>query len=452
MKKVILVIIGICVLTAGFFFLRSRNGKKTEYTFVDVTRGKLENTVSSTGALEPVTTIQVGTQVSGIIDKIYVDFNDKVHKGQLMAVIDTTILSVQVRDARANLLRAQAQYDKAKYDYERTEKLFQQKLLSELEFVTSKSDYQTALASLRSSETALERANRNIAYAFIRSPIDGTVIDRKIEEGQTVASSFQTPELFLIAEDLSKMEIHAQVDESDIGQMKPGLPVRFEVQAYDDKVFTGSVRQVWLQPTTTQNVVNYTVVIDAANPDGLLLPGMTTTVDFIVEEKENVLMVANAALKITPTEEMTTLMRKRFEERFRSGSDSSRHASQGPKDGARQSGTPGGGITGAGPGAAFAGGGFGAAGMRDGSRRGPWANRATLWYLDDKKQLQFEFVRTGMTDGKQTELIPMREDIKEGLKVISSIGSAGTGAGQTRTATTSQRNIFQQGPGFGPPR
>ncbi|RQV99549.1 efflux RND transporter periplasmic adaptor subunit, partial [bacterium] len=382
------VIIGVVMVTVA---RKKKEQKKEKYTFTEVQRGSIENTVSATGTLEPVTSVNVGTQVSGIIDRLYVDFNDKVKKNQLLAVLDTTLLSVQVRDAKSSLLRSKSQYDQARYNYERTEKLYKDSLLSELEYVTSKTSYESALASVQSAQISLERADRNMAYAFIRAPIDGTVIYREVEEGQTVASSFQTPNLFIIAEDLSKMEIHAVVDESDIGLIKEGQSVRFEVQAYDNKTFTGTVRQVWLQPQTVQNVVNYTVVVDASNPDGLLLPGMTASLDFVIEDKQDVLLVASAALKIQPSQEMMDVMQKRMQERFGNRSDSTR-GGQGRNGGFSGGQMPQGGFPSVGMGQ---GGGFGQS--RSGSGSG---NFGTLWYLDEKNQLQMQPVRTGTTDGK----------------------------------------------------
>ncbi|MBN1779604.1 efflux RND transporter periplasmic adaptor subunit [bacterium] len=414
-KKVWIPAVVLLVLTVtAVLILGRRSSDKTTYTFEEITRGDFENTVDATGTIEPVTTVEVGTQVSGIIDQILVDFNDHVKRNQLMAVIDTTLLSVQVSDARAGVLRSQAQFDQAKYNYERTEKLFQQNLLAEYEYITAKSNYQSALSSLMSAKNSLERAERNMRYAFIRSPIDGTVIYREVEEGQTVASSFQTPRLFLIAEDLSKMEIHALVDESEIGLIKEGQSVRFEVQSHDEKQFTGMVRQVWLQPETVQNVVNYTVVVDAENPEGLLLPGMTATLDFVVEQKKDVLMVPVAATKLQPTESMMKTMfenmRKRFE---KAGRDSSGAAGRTP-------GTPGAGRF------AGAGGGMPSMGFGGGMGMGMQGNGnfAILWSVDEKKHLQTYPVRTGSTDGRHIEIIPMPGmKIEPGLKVIVSIES-----------------------------
>jgi len=240
-------------------------------------------------------------------------------------------------------------------------------------------------------------------YAFVRSPIDGTVIYREVEEGQTVASSFQTPQLFLIAEDLSKMEIHALVDESEIGLIKVGQPVRFEVQAHDEKIFNGTVRQVWLQPETVQNVVNYTVVVDADNPDGLLLPGMTATLDFVVELKEDVILVPIAATRIEPTRSMMEKMFENMRKRFEARGDSAHTRPSGGFGGDRMA--------------------SGAAGSGMSGHNGNNSNMTMIWYFDEKKDLQSMPVRTGSNDGRNIEIEPMFPGmlIREGMEVIQSI-------------------------------
>jgi HlyD family secretion protein len=384
------------------FIFSDSDENKTTYEFAKVTKGEIENTVSATGTIEPVTTVEVGTQVSGIINKIYVDFNDRVKKNQLLAVIDTTILSIQVRDAKASLLRTQAQYDQEDYNYEKTKKLFERKLVSELELITAKSNYQSAKSALLSAQNSLERAERNMRYAYIRSPINGTIIYREIEEGQTVASSFQTPRLFLIAEDLSKMEIHALVDESEIGFIKVDQSVRFEVQAHDEKIFVGKVRQIWLQPETVQNVVNYTVVVDAENSDGLLLPGMTATLDFIIEDKKDVLLVPVSATKIEPTQSMMESMFAKMRERFGNR--------EGNKQNAPQGSPPAGGFGGP-PGA-------GAMPMT------PPKGLSMLWFFNDDKEIESVPVKTGSTDGKNIEITPLYgAKIDTGKQIIKSIES-----------------------------
>lgn len=305
-KKSVILLSVIAVLVIGGFVLKSRpaNGQGEPYQFAEIVRGDLENTVSSTGTLSAVETVEVGSQVSGIIEKLYVDYNSNVKQGQLLAVLDKTLFQVSVRDAEAAVFRAEAKLEQANAELNRNKPLFEKGHLSEQEFLVTKTTARTALADLKSAEASLNRAKTQLAYTEIRSPIDGTVIERTVDIGQTIAASFQAPKLFTIAEDLKQMQIEADVDESDIGFIKERQPVRFTVQAYPDEIFTGSVRQVRLQPTTIQNVVNYTVVVDAANESGRLLPGMTATVDFIVEQKKDVLLVSSSAVNVRPTTEI----------------------------------------------------------------------------------------------------------------------------------------------------
>lgn len=314
MKKIFLSIVIVGGLAFGGIFFLQRSGvskQETEFTFEVVTRGDLENTVSSTGTLSAVGTVEVGSQISGTVDKVLVDYNDKVTKGQLLAVVDTRILETSVRDAKANVAKVQAQYNQAHTEYERNKKLFEQGFISEIALMTYKTSVETAYAELVSVKEALKKAQMNLGYANICSPIDGTVLERSIDAGQTIAASMSAPTLFTIAEDLSKMQIEALVDESDIGQIKQGMSVRFTVQAYADDEFTGTVRQVRLNPTTDQDVVNYTVIVDASNDHGLLLPGMTATIDFLVEQRQNVLLVPNTALSFQPSQEfMKTLFQE----------------------------------------------------------------------------------------------------------------------------------------------
>jgi HlyD family secretion protein len=417
MKKILYsigIIIVVVVIGLIIFNAVSSNGANNQYTFDKITRGDLLNTVSSTGTINAVSTVEVGTQVSGIIDQLYVDFNDQVQKGQLLAVLDTVLLKTTLMDAQANVEKAKAQLEQAKADYDRNLPLFQKKLISEAEFLPIQIQLKTQKANLTSAQASLERAQRNLKYAFIHSPINGTVIQRNVEEGQTVAASLQAPVLFVIAEDLSKMEIHAQVDESDIGMIKDGQKVTFSVQAYPDKIFNGVVRQIRLQPTTVQNVVNYTVVIDAANNDNLLLPGMTATIDFIVEERKDALLVPNTALRFQPSDEVMKSFfaneRKRFESmpdslkskmrfggNFQPGQNSGNASGQRPKDSGR------------------------------------------VWYLDNTHNLAMARFKTGATDGKVTEIVKSR-DLEQGMQVI--IGMKQNGNGKN-TNTSNQPRGFR---------
>ncbi|MBN1213113.1 MAG: efflux RND transporter periplasmic adaptor subunit, partial [candidate division Zixibacteria bacterium] len=312
MKKVIYIAILAVIVIVAYFVIKSMNGSAAAaYQFTAVTRGDLESTITATGTLSPVTTVDVGTQVSGTIDSVFVDYNDNVKQGQLLAVLDTLLLKMAVLDAESNVEKAEATLEEVKATYERSLQLFDKKMISDADLLSSEVDVKTQEASVKSARVSLQRARRNLEYAVIRSPISGTVISKDVETGQTVAASFSTPTLFKIAEDLSRMEILVDVDESDIGLIKAGQAVRFEVQAYSNKVFTGTVTKVRMQPEVVSNVVTYTVVVAAANDENLLLPGMTATVDFIIEHKSDVLLVSNKALRFTPSDEQVLEFRER---------------------------------------------------------------------------------------------------------------------------------------------
>lgn len=307
MKKKLFIISSVviaAVVIIFFLFFKNSNADTNKFTFAKITRSDLNTTITSTGTLQAVTTVDVGTQVSGKIDKILVDFNSNVKKGQLLAILDTTNLSLAVNNALNGLQKAQASYEISKATFERDTSLYAKHFMSELDFITSKTNFQTAVANLSSAKSSLAQAKTNLGYAYIYSPIKGVIINRNVEEGQTVAASLSAPTLFTIAEDLSKMQILASVDESDIGQIKVGQEAKFTVQAYPDKDFTGKVVQIRLGSTVVSNVVNYTVVINSDNDQGLLLPGMTATIDFYVQQRFNVLTIPNAALKFQPTTEM----------------------------------------------------------------------------------------------------------------------------------------------------
>ena len=275
-------------------------GDQPRYLLAKVEQGSLEMLVSSTGTLAARETVEVGTQVSGTIVKIHADYNDRVRKGDVLAVLDQALFDAQVKEAAANVDRARATLAQAEDEYRRNRPLFEKGFLSAQEFLPVSTAVDTARAGLAAAEAALARARTNLAYTVIRSPIDGTVIKRSVEAGQTVAASLNTPTLFLIARDLSQMQIEADVDESDIGQIRQGQSVRFTVQSYPGETFGGTVSQIRLQPRTISNVVNYTVLIDAGNESGLLLPGMTATIDFVVSRVEAALLVPNAALRFQP--------------------------------------------------------------------------------------------------------------------------------------------------------
>ncbi len=274
--------------------------KSPSYQSSAVIRGPFERTVSSTGTLAAVETVIVGTEVSGTIDQVRVDFNDRVRKGEVLATLKPDLFAAAVAEGEAAMVRAKADLALAKRELERSLPLYNKGYLAEQEFLPLRYNVDRSRAAVDSAQASLTRAVINHRNATIRSPIAGTVIQRSIDAGQTVAASLNTPELFVIARDLARMQIEADVDETDIGQIRPEQPVRFFVQSYPEQRFTGVVRQVRLQPATVQNVVTYTVIVAADNPDGLLLPGMTATVDFVVEQIEDALLVPAAALRFTP--------------------------------------------------------------------------------------------------------------------------------------------------------
>jgi HlyD family secretion protein len=419
-KKIIIIIVIIAVLFIGAFIIKpfSKSGNGAKFELEEIKRGTLENIVSCTGTLSAVSTVNVGSQVSGIVEKMLVDFNDNVKKGDLLAVLDKTMFNASVKDAEAGILRARAQYDQAQAELKRNQPLFEKGHLSESEFLVTKTNAETATASLRSAESTLKRAQTQLAYAEIRSPIDGTIIERAVDAGQTIAASFQAPKLFIIAEDLTKMQIDTAVDESDIGQIKEGQDVRFTVQAYMDETFTGKVRQIRLSPTTIQNVVNYTVVVDANNDKKLLLPGMTATVDFMVQESKDVLMVPNSALSFTPPQEMLQKIQARmamtakWQERQKEGKAGDASGTSGAAGANSGSGitSPGGGTGGT---SGMAGGRTGG-GMMNGKLP---EHMGRVFYLDEKGNPAMAFLEKGISDGKMTEVKHSRH-LTEGMKVI----------------------------------
>ncbi|MDA3896587.1 MAG: efflux RND transporter periplasmic adaptor subunit [Desulfobacteraceae bacterium] len=274
--------------------------KASQFRIEKIKRGSIENTISCTGTLSAVGTVEVGTQVSGTIEKVLVDYNDRVTKGQILAELDLDTLNAAVDAADASVIKANALYKQATADYERNKPLYEQGHLSAQEILIYETEKETARAELLSAQAVVKKEKINLRNAQIRSPINGVVLKRDIEEGQTVAASLSTPTLFIIAENLSSMEIEASVDESDIGMVNKGQKATFTVQSYPDDLFYGTVTQIQMNPTETSNVVTYTVIVAASNKKGKLLPGMTATADFVVEKAENELLVPNAALNFRP--------------------------------------------------------------------------------------------------------------------------------------------------------
>ncbi len=414
MKKVLLVVL---LLVTGAITLVLMQGKSSQetvnYRLVTVEQGDVESLVSATGTLDAVTTVEVGTQVSGIVHEICVDFNDPVKEGQVIARIDTALLANAVAGAEAQLARSQAELKHAEREFTRTQALHEEYMVSDSEFNSVQYNLDSARASVQATEVDLTRARQNLSYATITSPIDGTVINRAVDVGQTVQASFSSPELFLIAGDLTRMQILVSVDESDIGQIAEGQTARFTVQAYPDNSFSGTVRQLRLQSASEENVVNYTAVVNVNNPEGILLPGMTATVDFLVETATDVLYVANASLRYKPDQETMSaaLERKRSERAaLPGGSDKPPHSPRGSRKGAAD------------------------------------ANRGMLWTLNTEGQLEMVPVHLGISDGTNT--VVMGRDLEVGIQVVAGVSSSASTASKSSSPFQQQNN---QGARRGPP-
>ncbi len=443
---------------AAWFFGGAKATEASPYRTVAIQRGDVKSTVTATGALSAVTTVQVGTQVSGKVTALYVDFNDAVKKGQLIARIDPTLQEQAVRDAEANLARSRAELTRAQDEFDRNKKLFDQQVITETEFSTVKYNLAVAKASATSAQVSLDRARQNLSYTNIYAPIDGIVVERNVEPGQTVAASMSTPQIFLIANDLANMQILASVDESDIGRIKTGQPVSFTVQAYPDRTFHGTVKQVRLQSTVQENVVNYTAVVEVKNEDGKLLPGMTASVDFNVETAENALKVPNAALRFVPTEEMIAQLdstEKLIVAGGRRGGPNGPNGANGANGAAGGQGGPGqgGGARAGGGQGGFGGGGFpggfpGANGQRRPGGNGARPQIGRLWYLDKGGKLHVTRVRTGISDGRETVVESRDTVVKEGLEVISAVTDPNASKETVNPFQQPQQRGFGRGGGF----
>ena len=295
----------VVVIVAVAAWALSGGKKEEEINFKEEAVGlqTLQNSVTATGTIEAVTSVTVGTQVSGIVNKLYVDYNSQVKKGQVIAELDKTNLLSELNTAKANLESAQSSLNYQSANLNRYQTLYKKGLVAADDYENALLTYRQAKEQVATAKESVQKAQTNLGYATITSPIDGTVVSKSVEEGQTVAASFSTPELFTIAKDLTNMQVIADVDEADIGGVKEGNRVTFTVDAYPDDTFEGTVKQVRLEATTTNNVVTYEVVISAPNADLKLKPGLTANVTIMTQERSGVLAVANKALRFTPTKE-----------------------------------------------------------------------------------------------------------------------------------------------------
>lgn len=387
----LLVLVGIGI------WVKQKSEPLPVYRVAKVERGALTASVSATGTVNPVTSVQVGTQVSGQIKELFVDFNSTVKRGQLVARIDPETFTYRVRQAEADMeaarsavMRAQVSQVNAKRDLDRTQELVKRNFVSPAEVDSRQSAFDLATAELRTAQATVQQREAQLAAAQvdlgrteIRAPVDGVVIKRSVDVGQTVAASLQAPELLVIARDLHDMQVETSIDEADVGRIKPGQAATFTVDAFPGRSFTGKVSQVRKSPTNVQNVITYTVLVTAANADLLLLPGMTANVRIVTDTRESVLKVANAALRFRPPSEI-------------SGS------SNVPKPRSNVNANP--------------------AASRVHASGAAAHNRARLWTLVDGKLQPIE-VRTGLSDGTATEV--EGEGVTEGLEVITGIAATG---------------------------
>jgi HlyD family secretion protein len=353
--------------------------------------------VTATGTIEAITTVEIGTQVSGIIQHVYVDFNDNVRQGQVLARLDETPLKAQLEQSQASVDQAQAQLNFQEATYKRLKPLYDKNLIAQTDFDQAVYNYENSKAALSNSKSALTRAKVNLEYATVLSPIDGVVLNRAVEEGQTVAASFNTPTLFTIVNDLTRMEVQTSIDEADIGNVKEGQRVEFTVDAYPDMNFEGSVSQVRLQPVTTNNVVTYVVIISAPNPDKKLMPGMTASTTVYVEEKKNTIIIAGKALNFKPDQSWLIKMAKERESKM--GENPEKSAGSPP------------------------------AGMRPANDTNALKSK-NIWIKDVNGLMRPVMVTIGIDNGTSVEIL---SGLKEGDEVVYAMN---TGAKKESTAKT----------------
>lgn len=434
-KKIIYITITLVILISATYFIFFRgSAEEINYRTEKVTRGDITVVVRATGTLNPVKTVQVGSQVSGIISKIYVDFNSQVREGQIIAQIDSTFLAASVKEAEANYERALAQSNEAYRNLKRTEELFKKNLVSQAEMDAAQTSYETSLAQLKQAQASLDRAKVNLRYSIIRSPIDGIVISREVDVGQTVAASLQAPKLFVIANDLKKMQVEANVDEADIGNVKIGQKVTFTVDAYPGVEFEGTVTQIRLAPQMVQNVVTYTVIIEVPNPDMKLMPGMTATVSILVDRREEVLRIPALALRFQPPADVVEKAEKELMEKFKSADSlNKRHNSDSTNSNFEPRGSIGN------PPGNFA-------RMREFFQGGSSGNKSRqiqrIWVKDEKGNIRPTIIRTGISDNRYVEVIGGR--INEGDEVVIGMETAGAPG-----MSQAQRNPFSPQPAPG---
>jgi HlyD family secretion protein len=394
-------------LAAAVLSCRGTGKQNEQYKTEKAGRGDVTMTVTATGTLSAVTTVQVGSQVSGVISRLYADFNSHVKKGQLLAELDPTPFQQTVDQRQADVTKAQVEAANARITYDRQKRLAAAGLAAQADLDSAKTAYEGAQAQVAQARAALSSAQTNLKYTKISSPIDGVVVDRSYDVGQTVAASFQAPTLFQIAQDLTKMQVQADVDQSDIGRIQVGQFSRFTVDSYPDETFRGRISQIRLNATVSQNVVTYPVIIEVPNPDEKLRPKMTANVTISVARVQNVLRVPNGALRFRPEGVKETAPATTS-----SGQSAASNAPNQNRDMAQLAQRGGGGAAGA----------AGAVGR--GWRRGGGQQQKktqTIYILDANKKPQPVEIKTGITDGRYTEVVDGA--LKEGQDVIVGVAT-----------------------------
>jgi HlyD family secretion protein len=397
----------LCLVILAAQSCQSRGGGTAQYRTEKVDRGIITMTVTATGTLSAVTTVQVGSQVSGVISRLYADFNSRVHKGQLLAELDPTSFQAQVEQRQADLTKAKVDAANAKITYERQRRLVAAGLTAQSELDAAKAAYEGAQAQVQQSQAALEQALTNVKYTKIISPIDGIVVDRQFDVGQTVAASFQAPTLFSIAQDLTKMQVQADVDQSDIGRVQVGQIARFSVDAYPEEEFRGRIGQIRLNATVTANVVSYPVIIEVPNPDERLRPKMTANVTIDVATVPDVIRIPNAALRFKPEADTKAIPQATAtSSQGGAGSQGGAQQAAGPSPEQRAAGGLGRGGRGIG----------GAAGAFPTGQR--QTRRPQVVYTLNRAtgKLTPVTIRTGITDGHYTQVVS--GDLKVGDEIV----------------------------------
>jgi HlyD family secretion protein len=400
MKKGIIAASSVVFLAVIAVFLFNKKTPQIRYETEAAIIGDVKNVITATGKVQPLEQVEVSTQVSGIIDKIFVDFNDRVKANQVIAILDKSVLELQVAQSNAALSSAQSEYNYRKSLFERANIMKEKNMISADEYELVKYNYERSQNSLQTAKIDNDRAKTNLGYAIIRSPIDGIVLSRAVEQGQTVAASLNAPTLFTIARDLTKMQVLADIDEADIGQIKDGMNVKFSVDAWADSVFAGVVQSIRLQPNNANSAVSYTVVINADNSNFLLLPGMTATAEIITSGVENVLVIPARALRFRPTnlkideKERTAKNTNQNANQSPDGQRRERQAGEGRERGERSSGAPNQGRQGGG-------------GQRTGGK-------TSVWTLENDIPVERE-IQTGE---RSSSLVEVRSGLERNDRVI----------------------------------